>query len=512
MLRRSVFISFITCFFIIARGQDKIQTKQNYISISVHYDKALTTDTLILKLSNGYGETQDDLIYQATQSADQKYLFRIPVNEAVGRFKIQKRKVIQDNTTPLAFESLTPVYLWERNDNVTIEIRERKQKYTYDFSPYATHCYSFAGKGYEKYFIKNRVDSIVYYMPDMGKPVVIGDLKYTEGFGEAKKTAIMELDIFKGKLSVNAYYIIKSDILYYNSIGSYNIAASFFKRMVASGDSAAVSGFTASYNSSVLNKADYLEIPEKYLAQSSNYLKYCLKKFNTAYFINHGIENADSLYYGIKTQFKGDLKENLIVAYFLNYHNSAGFDKLFKDASANISQPVLVDRLKKIGLRLPGIEAYDFSLSDTTGQLIRLSDFKGKIVIMDFWITGCGGCSHLYKNVLSKAKMTFDNDSSVVFISVSVDVNKAYWLKGIASGLYTSPQTINLYTSGKGTNDPFVKNYNISEYPTVILIDDNMKIVRYNTLELYRLELLIDQIKKIKQRDSGSYATKKERS
>jgi cytochrome c biogenesis protein CcmG/thiol:disulfide interchange protein DsbE len=36
--------------------------------------------------------------------------------------------------------------------------------------------------------------------------------------------------------------------------------------------------------------------------------------------------------------------------------------------------------------------APDFSLSDVAGKPIKLSDFKGKVVLLNFWATWCGGC------------------------------------------------------------------------------------------------------------------------
>ncbi len=63
-------------------------------------------------------------------------------------------------------------------------------------------------------------------------------------------------------------------------------------------------------------------------------------------------------------------------------------------------------------------EAPDFTLTDLNGQKVSLSDFKGKVIIVDFWATWCGPCK---MEIPSFIKLQEDYKDEVVVLGVSLD-------------------------------------------------------------------------------------------
>ncbi|WP_236974845.1 TlpA family protein disulfide reductase [Membranihabitans maritimus] len=109
------------------------------------------------------------------------------------------------------------------------------------------------------------------------------------------------------------------------------------------------------------------------------------------------------------------------------------------------------------------------SLPDTEGRTVDIRDLEGKVVLLDFWFTGCKPCVWFHKTSLSKVKAHFADEEDFAVLSVSVDRSRDTWLKSVASGQYTSDAAINVHI--KGRDHPFLKAYGILGYPTVLLVD-----------------------------------------
>ncbi|HQF42191.1 MAG TPA: TlpA disulfide reductase family protein [Ignavibacteriaceae bacterium] len=66
-------------------------------------------------------------------------------------------------------------------------------------------------------------------------------------------------------------------------------------------------------------------------------------------------------------------------------------------------------------------KAPDFSLKSIDGKVIKFSDYKNKVVIIDFWATWCPPCRRGIPDLISIQK-EFKND--VVIIGISLDGDK----------------------------------------------------------------------------------------
>jgi len=76
-----------------------------------------------------------------------------------------------------------------------------------------------------------------------------------------------------------------------------------------------------------------------------------------------------------------------------------------------------------------GDAPYDFALPDSTSTEISLSSVEDKIILLDFWSSGCGPCRKEHANYVDLYEQFKDKGFEIV--SVSQDRKKARWLKAM---------------------------------------------------------------------------------
>jgi cytochrome c biogenesis protein CcmG/thiol:disulfide interchange protein DsbE len=121
-------------------------------------------------------------------------------------------------------------------------------------------------------------------------------------------------------------------------------------------------------------------------------------------------------------------------------------------------------KLIAVSQRVP---APDFTLTDENGKSVRLSERKGKVVLVNFWATWCGGCQveiPWFKDLYNERK-----NAGLDAIGVSLDSDG--WTSVLP---YLKEKPIS-YTIVIG-NDATAKDFHVSAMPVTVLIDRQGKI------------------------------------
>jgi peroxiredoxin len=120
-----------------------------------------------------------------------------------------------------------------------------------------------------------------------------------------------------------------------------------------------------------------------------------------------------------------------------------------------------------------GVQAIDFTQNDVEDKPVKLSDFKGKYVLLDFWASWCGPCRQENPNVVAAYNQYKDKGFTVLGVSLDQPGKKASWLKAIADDHLTWTHVSDL----KFWDNAVAKEYGIRGIPANFLIGPDGKII-----------------------------------
>jgi thiol-disulfide isomerase/thioredoxin len=111
--------------------------------------------------------------------------------------------------------------------------------------------------------------------------------------------------------------------------------------------------------------------------------------------------------------------------------------------------------------------SYDFTLQDLEGKPISLSDYRGKVVFIDFWATWCPPCRLSIPYVEKLYEQYKDNEDFVV-LGINLEESK----EDITKFMKKQKMNYSILLSDKKV----ISNYKIASIPRFFLIDRNGEI------------------------------------
>ena len=113
--------------------------------------------------------------------------------------------------------------------------------------------------------------------------------------------------------------------------------------------------------------------------------------------------------------------------------------------------------------------ASDFTLQDMNGRTVKLSEYRGKVVLIDFWATWCPPCRAEIPHI-EKIHNAY-KDKGLVVLAISIDQGDWDLVKSFLKSYGVT------YTVLKGTDDVQMK-YGVRTIPLTLILDKNGNIAK----------------------------------
>jgi peroxiredoxin len=153
------------------------------------------------------------------------------------------------------------------------------------------------------------------------------------------------------------------------------------------------------------------------------------------------------------------------------YYSTLGSAYKKTSYAKNILEIIEAKKITAVGKMAP-----DFEQPDTAGKAVKLSDFRGKYVLLDFWASWCIPCRAENPNVVKAYKQYHDKGFTVLSVSLDQPGKKDAWLKAIHHDQLTWTQVSDL----NFWNNAAAKLYGIQAIPQNFLLDKEGRIIAVN--------------------------------
>lgn len=330
--------------------------------------------------------------------------------------------------------------------------------------------------------------------------LIIG--QYTQrGYIDYLKAPVSKKGDFKisGKLPVEDYYVLRistnehlnlilkngSDLKIYGD--GKNITA--FNNILGSDESARMNAFIGEvrmFNAQKDSANAYLQkFPDQFEAvnQSFNQVYYQFTAKRQGFIAENA--NSPALIATLQTidpEKEFPLYESIVNQLAVGFAGSPTIEQV----KANYAQ--LKAQREAMDFLAPGKIAPDFTQEKVDGSPLKLSDLRGKVVLIDFWASWCGPCRKENPNVVNLYKKY--EKAGFTVLSVSLDKTREPWLAAIEKDGLIWPHHV---SDLKFWSNAAAQLYKVTGIPFTVLVDQEGKIIN-TKLRGPELEATLKQI------------------
>lgn len=291
---------------------------------------------------------------------------------------------------------------------------------------------------------------------------------------------------------IDTLYMVKGEVIYKGKVDyprmmtfCFNKGEEFYGSVCAFVD-----------NSKITIKGDYLKLNQTTVKGGKAHNEYCeierhgkeiFKKYNNVrHARSKAFKNNKRAYDSLSVFYEkayDDVFNFLITRpnyadsevlpfYISEYFNVGSLNKLEKalngfNADIQKNAYVLDQRqaIEKDRKTRPGEKAFDFTLKDLAGNCYRLSDFKGKYVLLEFSASWCGWC----KLEIPFLQKVYENtkDKNFVMFTICLDESREKWEKDVKE--HNLPWKV--LSDLQGFKGDLTTNYNVGGIPVIYLIN-----------------------------------------
>ena len=148
---------------------------------------------------------------------------------------------------------------------------------------------------------------------------------------------------------------------------------------------------------------------------------------------------------------------------------------LAQSADETLAELEEMQRVEKVAAALKaGAPFPAFAVQDLAGKPLALADYKGKVVLVDFWATWCGPCVAELPNVLAAYQKYHDKGFEIIGISLDKDP------AALTAFLKEKNVTWRQYFDGLGWQNKLARQYGVNSIPMTYLLDGEGRILASN--------------------------------